>query len=412
MFANKENNHFLEMIRKETPDALKLYHNWVYLYNNFDDIKDKCNGTITLKKLGLLFRIYNNAEDFSPDNYRLNENNISNYIRLGNKVTTFDRIFKCVIDIYDKMKVRIESSIPYVEGKAQNGYYYRMMRFNDPIIFSIGYRTNCCYRVLDYATKHIEHAALCRNGRILLLYNDKDEFVGFSHLKRNGEVLIANSVECINKTKDERTIEAFSSAIKDIVSITENNPEDKEPISLVCIGSKAYAKPDGREFPSNIKTPTIYEKDDGNYMFTDEYHINLDIIYQKDGLDLNNLKYGNPEVSYMDPRPKICSCNFRNSRAEDRKEALKVIDSIRYIHNGLGNTFIPCYEYSIISCIYNEDWYVLIATDGYIYGDYLDYDDRIKKEFDIALEKMYNEFGKTNGDELKRVRRFKCKEDL
>ena len=53
--------------------------------------------------------------------------------------------------------------------------------------------------------------------------------------------------------------------VKDIVKTSKI--QEKEPIRLVCIGKEAYAKPTVSAFPQNIKTPTIYEKEDGQQSF-------------------------------------------------------------------------------------------------------------------------------------------------
>ena len=112
------------------------------------------------------------------------EDNIINEIRLGKKIRESDEeVYASVLGVYRKMKKRKESSIPYVKGITSNGYTYEMMRFDDPIIFTLGYKTDCCFRTLDVAHKHLLHAALCRNGRILLIYDDLNIFQFLPSLK-------------------------------------------------------------------------------------------------------------------------------------------------------------------------------------------------------------------------------------
>lgn len=288
------------------------------------------------------------------------------------------------------MKTRTESSIPYVKGKALNGYYYEMMRLDDPIAFTLGYKCDCCIRVCDIAHNHLLHATLCRNGRILLIYNENHDLAAFSPLKRNGEVLIANSIECLHKKKNVQAIGAFQDAIKDIVVTSQSNKDEIHPINLVCIGTEAYARPNGTSFPSKIETPTIYEKDDSVYMHTDSYHKKLTIIYKKPKLDLNNIKYGNPKCSYQDPRNKILYCDFHNSTDLEKSDVLKVINAVRYSNldlEGLEN-FKLSNGYGINQCIYNTDWYIIITYDGQIYGEYLKYDERTLKEYNITLSEV------------------------
>ena len=406
MFANQKSNHFIDMLNNPTSDLNKY---WSYLYNNFDELKEKCHGLITLKKLNIIFKKFSPSRDIndvSPDNYKLRENDILNDICLGNKTRYSNgEIYKSVLDIYEQMKKRTESSIPYVKGNCSNGYSYEMMKLNDPIAFTLGYKGNCCIRTNDIAHNHLLHATLCRNGRILIIYDNNNEIAGFAPLKRNGEVLIANSIECTHKVKNDQAIIAFSEAIKDIVNVSQNNKDEDSPISLVCIGTEAYAKPNGTPFPSDIKTPTIYEKNDAKYRDTDQYHGHLTIIYKKPNLDLTKIKYGNPKCSYQDPRTQISYCDFMHDSKNEQEKALKVINAIRYANSDLEQleNFKSCGRHDIVYCIYNDDWYIVETYNGNIYGDYLKYDERAIIEYNTALEEFKNSFAhEQNGQKLVR----------
>lgn len=406
MFASQNDNHFINMLA--FPTSL-LNKNWSYLYNNYDAIKDKCHGTLTLKKINIILKELSNERDLgdvTPNNYKLKENDILNDICLGNKTKySNNEIYKSVLDIYEKMKCRTESSIPYVKGEVANGYYYEMMKLNDPIAFTLGYKINCCIRVNDIAHNHLLHATLCKNGRILLIYNQFHEIAGFIPLKRNGEVLIANSVECLHKIKNKNTIIAFEEAIKDIVNTSQK--EEKEPINLVCIGNEAYAKPDGVPFPSEIPTPTIYEKNESTYSNTDQYHRKLDIIYKKPSLDLSNIKYGDPKCTYTDPRPIINSCDFRNSNIDNIENALKIINAVRYENEDIEKleNFKLYEKHGIDKCIYSEDWYIFTTYDGNIYGDFMKFNPKAEIEYKIAFSELvgmnYNDYKEKHAKEKK-----------
>lgn len=411
MFSNPKSNHFIDMLNNPTSELNKY---WSYLYNNFDELKEKCHNVMTLKKLNIIFKQLSPARDISdvsPDNYKLSENDILNDVCLGNKTRkSNEEIYKMILDIYEQMKRRIESSIPYIKGEAANGYSYEMMKLNDPIAFTLGYKGNCCIRTNDIAHNHLLHATLCRNGRILLIYDKLHELAGFVPLKRNGEVLIANSIECLHKKKNEKAIEAFSEAIKDIVLTSQSNPDEIPPINLVCIGTEAYARPNGTPFPKDIQMPTIYEKNDPTYRNTDVYHRDLTIIYKNPKLDLHNIKYGNPKCSYQDPRNSILSCDFHNSSEPEKEAALKIINAVRYANSDLEDleNFRLCRRYGLNQCIYNDDWYILTTYDGNIYGEYLKYDERAEKEYNIALNEFRKQFEKeqqSNGPKL--VKRLK-----
>lgn len=393
MFASKQNNHFKDMLNN--PDSL-LAKNFSYLYNNILELKRRCHDVLTLNKLDIIFKQLSptrDIKDVTPDNYELNNNNILNDVCLGNKTRKpNEEIYKSLLDIYALMKKRTESSIPYVKGSSSNGYSFEMMKFNDPIIFTLGYKGNCCIRINDIAHNHLLHAALCRNGRMLLIYNEKHELAAFVPLKRNGEVLIANSIECAHKKRDDEAIVAFLEAVKSIVDVSKSDEE----IKLVCIGSEAYARPDGEEFPKDIPTPQIYEKDNTTYKNTDVYHKELTIVYKNPNLNLKQIKYGDPKVSYQDPRGQIRLCDFYNSDDEKVKKCLQVINAVRYTNADIEELeyFRVCSRYGIKSCIYNDDWYIITTSDDNVYGDVVLNDPRAELEYNKVLDQYFKQYSK------------------
>lgn len=405
MFNNEKSNHFINML--STPNS-ELNKNWSYLFNNIEDLKEKCHNVLTLKKLNILLKQISPSRDIndvSPDNFKLE--GILDDVCLGNKTRKENgEIYKILLDIYDKMKRRTESSIPYIKGKSSNGYTFEMMKLNDPIAFILGYKGNCCIRVGDIAHEHLLHATLCRNGRILIIYDQNNDIAAFSPLKRNGEVLIANSIECLHKKKNEKAIQAFEEAISCIVKTSQSNPEEKEPINLVCIGTESYARPTGTPFPKNIETPTIFEKDDPTYKRTDSYHHELTIVYKSPKLDFNDIKYGNPKCSYQDEREPIASCDFNNANETQIEEVLKRINAVRYTNCELEDleNFKLSRQYGIQYCMYNDDWYILTTYDGTIYGDYIPNDTRAIKEYNVALDKFKEEFAKDKDIIVKKLK--------
>ena len=176
----------------------------------------------------------------------------------------------------------------------------------------------------------------------------------------------------------------------------------------MCIGTEAYAKPNGIGFPTNIKTPTIYEKNDIHYANTDAYHRNLTILYKCPTLNLNEIIYENPKCSYQDPRPAISSCEFRSSSFEDRNNALKVINAVRYANSDLEEleSFNICKGYGILHCIYNDDWYVLTMYDGNIYGECLKHDKRAITEYKVAVDELKKQFAKGQNIEHKLIKKL------
>lgn len=395
MFATPKKNHFIDMMNNKSS---YLYKKWYYFYNNYDEMFEKCHGEITLKKVNSILETENckvNRKLITPDCYRLNNNDFLENIILGNKVRrSDDEILENIVTIYGKMKNRVESSIPYVSGEATNKYRYQIMKFDDPQIFELGYKANCCIRVCDIAHNHLLHAALCRNGRILLIYDKLGDLAAFSPLKRNGNVLIANSIECIDKNYEvtgKMIAGAFKEAMLDIVSVSK---EGDEPINLVCIGRKAYVKPKVVPFPDNYLTPTIFEKEDDIYKGTDRYHKNLDIVYVDSDFKFENIKSKDPEVSYMDSRDEVkyVDANDRRSDLNAFDEAVAVINSVNYSINK--DDYKAIERFLINAIYYNKDWYIADTYWGIISGC-LDTDYRAREEFNEYMKRVNGDSSKT-----------------
>lgn len=385
MFETPKNNHFIDMFNNKDSE---LYKTWYYLYNNYDEVLEKCHNEITLKKVNAILETEKYDIDrkiITPDNYLLNNSSFLENIILGNKTQySNNEVLRKIVQIYSQMKQRVESSIPYVKGVSSSGYTYEVMKLDDIQIFELGYKANCCIRTLDIAHNHLLHAALCRNGRVLIIYDKLGDVAAFSPLKRNGNVLIANSIECVNKAEGINTYSisnAFKEGTKKIVEVTK---QSREPINLVCIGSESSLKPDTTPFPNEYPTPTIFEKDDEAYRNTDVYHKTLDVVYKDSDFDFKNIKSKNPDVSYMDPRDEIKFVDFLESRYNNNSEkVLDVINSINYSVDP--SNYIPMNKYFIRRVYYSKDWYIAETREGII-GNCLENDFRAREEFNSYME--------------------------
>ena len=388
MFETPKNNHFIDMLNNKDSE---LYRRWYYFYNNYDEILEKCHNEITMKKITLILETEKYDIDrkiITPDCYLLNNNDFLENIVLGNKTGhSNDDILKNVVEVYRKMKKRVESSISYTEGTSVNGYKYKTMKFDDFKIFELGYKANCCIRILDIAHNHLLHAALCRNGRILLIYDKLGNLVAFCPIKRNGNVLIVNSIECVDKRFSETgefIKTAFSECIQKMVNISRLSDE---PIELVCIGRKSYLKPKVIPFPNNYQTPTIYEKDDEIYKNTDIYHKELYIVYKADNFKFESIKKKNPNVSYMDPREEVRFFDYQTDR-KNVEEVINIINSINYSLNS--EIYKPINKYTIGNVYYTKDWYIADTYQGII-GQCLDYDYRARQEYQSYMNLLNKE---------------------
>lgn len=360
---------------------------WFNLFNDFEDIKETCKGHITIKQAEIVLKekMKNVKYTVAPDLYKLEDYLYE--IGLGNKTKkSNEEVYDEVVKIYRQQLARKTSSIPYVSGVAENGYRYEVMRMDDAIAYVLGYRAGCCIRTLDIAHNHLLHALLCENGRILLTYSPSGVLTSFSPLKRNGELLIANSIEAI-EDKSQNVVTAFSAGINAIMNETRNN-EKSGYLKVACIGSEAYLKPEGQEWPKYLPTPTILEKDDEIYKRTDQYHKKMDIIMIEDGFDLKKLKLGKVEMQYEDKRKPIKSCKFSDDAVSIEKiEVEKVVNSVDYVNTSQENKdrFYRRNVHYMDYAFYNDDWYILIDKNGKFYSGVVEGSSEALKEMQATL---------------------------
>lgn len=363
---------------------------WFYLYNNFESIQDLCKGHVTLGKAETILKEQVNkvSYELEPDCYRLE--NILYEAGLGNKGrSTNEEVYDEMCNIHKKQLKRIESTIPFVSGTLPNGWRYEVMRYDDAIAFVLGYRASCCIRVKDIAHNHLLHALHCENGRILLTYKPDGTIASFSPLKRNGELLIANSIEAIEKNENfsGKITEAFNEGMKAICRVSKEN-EENGYIKVATIGNASSRKPEGEHWPTNIPTPTIYEKNDPLYGGTDCYHRGLHIFYKDDGVNLFNLKYGKVDKKYLDPRKKIIACLNERDNILMQRKVQRIIDSVRYtkwIDEGNSKKSFENTRLGYFHAIFcNDDWYIVVDYRG-IHYECIDNDPRARKEMEATL---------------------------
>lgn len=384
-----------------------IHSSWYYLYNNFETIKDLCKGHVNLAQAETILKEQVNTVryDLEPDCYRLER--ILHEAGLGNKGHYSNEvIYDEMSEIHRKQVRRVESTIPYVKGVLPNGWGYEVMRHESAIAFVLGYRASCCIRTKDIAHNHLLHALLCENGRILLTYKPDGTIASFSPLKRNGELLIANSIEAIDKDSlvINDMVSTFEVGMKEICRVSKET-EEKGYIKVATIGSGSARKPQGEHWPITVPTPTILEKDDPVYGGTDCYHKTLHVFYKDERANLHGLKYGKVEQKYLDPRKEILACTYDRENVLLQRKILRIIDSIRYTKHLDEGKSKNSFEktrlgyYNAIFC--NEDWYVIVNYYGLQY-ECLSDDPRAQKEMAATIE-VINEYSKNKEDIRKLV---------
>ena len=372
---------------------------WYYLYNNFEKVKILCKGHITLAQAETILKEQVNSVryDLDPDCYRLQK--VLYEAGLGNKMHYSNEIiYDEMCKIHKEQIKRVTSTIPYVKGVLDSGWGYEVMRYDSEIAYVLGYRAGCCIRTKDIAHNHLLHALLCKSGRILLTYKPDGTIASFSPLKRNGEVIIANSIEAIDKSDNasKHIVEAFAAGMKEICRVSKES-EEKDWLKVATIGSSSSRKPLSESWPPKIKTPTILEKDNPIYKDTDTYHKRLSIFYKDINVKLEELKYGKTEYEYYDPRKKILACLNNRDEIIVQQKIMTIIDSIRYRKQISTGESVRNFErmknmyFKAMFC--NEDWFIIVDYGNRIHFECIEDDPRALKEMNVVLETI-NEYSK------------------
>lgn len=386
-YEPKPNKEFLDFIfagnniYKFLEKDSVILSKWSYLYNNLERIRLICRGHLTMRQVEDILQNMKIDYPVSPDLYRIKD--VLPEVSLGNRSGHLDmEVYEEAVKVYKQQLERKESSIPYVMGYTKNGYKYEVMRLDDPIIYTLGYKEKCCFRVLDIGHNHLLYAALCKNGRILLTYTPEGKLASFSPLKRNGEILIANSIEVNIEDANEEVLEAFMEGINAIMLATKKKEECY--LKVACIGDNvANLHPNGFGWPKNIETPTILEKDDKLYSETDNYHKKLKVIKVLDETKLDNLKYGEVQINYEDPRPEIKALDLQEDDVKKMTELVNVIKAVNYKKDERAdNVNLRYIKYAFFS----KDWYILVDYNLKLYSENIMGNEDALKEMRYTLE--------------------------
>ncbi len=153
-------------------------------------------------------------------------------------------------DLVCKMTTRSESTVPYINGKC-HGYNYSMYDALDNEILLAGIKTDACFRINGHDHDFLHYCALDKNGFVIKITNSFGEFIGRAAGFRNGNCVYVNQLRTIydkagnsyegELAKEQKEIiDVFRQACEDIVSISQNNPNEKDKIDYVFV-NKSYS---------------------------------------------------------------------------------------------------------------------------------------------------------------------------
>lgn len=149
-----------------------------------------------------------------------------------------------------QMVKRDKSTVPYISGKLGN-YKYSMYDSQDIDILLSGINTNSCFRIDGNDHDFLHYCALDKNGFVIKIVDEYDNFIAKASGFRNGNGVYINQLRTIydsggygyegnSESEKKAIIETFKKACRDIVAISQNNPCERDKIDFVLV-TDSYA---------------------------------------------------------------------------------------------------------------------------------------------------------------------------
>lgn len=168
-------------------------------------------------------------------------------------------------DFVPRMLTRNFSTVPYVSGDTLH-YHYATYDSQDMDYLLSGIDTYSCFRLDGNDNDFFHYCALNKNGVVLKITDKFGNLIARVSGFRYGNSVFFNQLRSIydncgatftGSLKGERKdiIEAFQKACQDIVSISNNNIDDTEPIDFVFV-TQSYMMID---YPNSVSDRIAYE---------------------------------------------------------------------------------------------------------------------------------------------------------
>lgn len=403
VFDEKFIKFFIGSDLKQTQSVLNLvYENKFSLSQNLSRVYENFSMLYTRFRSQSHFTLLRFIEEkFKRTDYILNPNEYKlegDIINAAVKDKSFqhlddDKIVTNVRKTYESMKYSYKKSIPFIKGKYK-GYTYFTLKANDPVIFSLGASTFCCFKIGGQGSLFLEYIASGNDGRILAIMDEANKICAMVPMVRNGNLILCNSVESRNIKNKKfmndmfNILEEFSSKVLEISKASE---PDNERISMVLCGNYKNNLNESRF--EKINTDGLTSKlvaigDKYNNLGSNLglnavgfYIIKKDSISQK--LSQNN--FFTPTIVYEDEF-EINEFEVDMMSNEEKDNAQKVIDSINY---ELGKKSISVEN--LLKIDYTDNFYIAISKDYTIYHGIISQNPKEKKEY-LEYLKLESEY--------------------
>lgn len=154
-------------------------------------------------------------------------------------------------DLICYMSKMSKTTVPYISGTYLN-YKYSMYDKSDESILVSGINTDACFKIEGKDHDFLNYCALNKNGFVIKITDNLDNFIARASGFRNGNVVFINQLRTIydvggdNYTSgdlDEELndiIRVFKKSCEDIINLSQNNLLESKKIDFVFV-NKSYA---------------------------------------------------------------------------------------------------------------------------------------------------------------------------
>ncbi len=326
-----------------------------------------------------------------------------------------------------QMVKRDKSTVPYISGKLGN-YKYCMYDSQDVDILLSGINTNSCFRIDGNDHDFLHYCVLDKNGFVIKIVNEYDNFIAKASGFRNGNGVYINQLRTIydsggygyegnSESEKKAIIETFKKACRDIVEISQNNPFEHDKIDFVLVTS-SYAleneesnvsvevenkigdtpmdnkSSDWFDFIHN--TANLQEIFDGGDVFSTDYgKYSLICVASSKEININNntklpIKRKNVPALYSRKRSMIVIGNPDENHIDKINRIKGIFCSLNKI--SYKNVLFPPKSVVIIG----DNWYIVYNNKSIIDACVLEFDKNALIEYENTIKILENKLSLDN----------------
>ena len=297
-----------------------------------------------------------------------------------------------ILETYDRMLQRSESTIPKVKGQVDD-LEYEVLDLDSVEQMSVGYITKCCFTFEGESSSSLDHALTSDSGRILVIRKN-GKLVAQSWLWRDGNVLCFDDIETtgLSRKSDEAYLKVCVDAAGKLLEASAEAEPEKERIEIVTVGISP--NPNGVQKKTAQKILTKLDEKDVILPLADLYtDAGTQFILGKSPT-YEHTKRFIPKARYQDERTKIIICDPQQCTEEELKKTGQTIAKIETISKS--EREIEVSDFTFVIC--GKDWFIGIYPDGSLAEGVFGSDKRQNKEM-LEAYKLISE--KSKSGELK-----------